>query len=211
MPDYRINEYSIDNKVKIFGKTENFPIKCAFHKNEKAGSSLLVTFPGVDGSHNGYYDKYSKMAYKIVSSSNISVLRTSNPYISGNHWDINFNTVIDHLYSAYGYFEEYIFLGFSAGGSIIVKHAYLHKKIKHLLLINTAKELYTNDILIGLKKFSGEIDMIYGELDPNIELLKLIDQNLLNKINITTIHNCDHLFSGDNIKEFIKIPLKILL
>lgn len=201
-----INEYTIPNKVKFFELEEDHPIFCSYHQVSNT-NKLFIIIPGVDGSHIGYKNKYVTMANNIIQKYKISVLRTSNPYISGVHWDVNFENLMQHVSDKYNHYNEICIFGFSAGASIAVKHAWKYKKIKKLCLVSMAKELQPQNIIDGLKNFDGVVHIHFGKNDPNHSFLEE------NKVFLNSraykyflYEECDHFFSGKHLDRFLALP-----
>lgn len=197
-------EFHIDNKIVLFGKSESIPINCAYHKNEQA-SHLFVTFAGVDGSHNGYNNKYLLMAKHIQENSESSVLRASNPYILSHFWDTNFKSIMDYIDSNLRRYNEISVFGFSAGASIVAKLAHKYPKIKKIILCSMAKELDPIGIKEGLTKFSGKTEIFYGDKDPNHEFISEVEKLNL-PIKVTLFKDYDHYFSDKHFEAFVKLP-----
>lgn len=50
---------------------------------------VLLTVPGVNGSVDGYYEKYVRIADSVQSQFGSAVVRMSNPYIGSYFWESN--------------------------------------------------------------------------------------------------------------------------
>lgn len=197
-------EFQIQNDVYFFELKESFPISCTLHDVPKS-QSLFIIIPGVDGSHNGYMNKYISMANQIVNQTRSSVLRTSNPYISGVHWDLNFTRLMNYVKNEYQSMTNISIFAFSAGASIVAKLAYKYPEIKNIVLCSMARELAPKCIIEGLHTFKGTVSVFYGKDDHNSNLIEYLPK----KANIKTriFNNCDHFFSGKNLETFIKLPI----
>lgn len=58
---------------------------------------ILLTIPGVDGSVDGYEDKYVRIADGIQIKYVVDVVRMSRPFISSFHWKSNIRRVLEFI------------------------------------------------------------------------------------------------------------------
>lgn len=138
--------------------------------------TVLLIIPGVDGSVNGYEDKYVRIANQAQSNHEVAVVRTSNPFISSFHWESNVRRILDyvsrHTHSITGSNKQSRIkvMAHSAGASIVARIAHEYDSITDILLINPAAKLASNAIRDGLKKTNARLTIIFGSEDPSVSL-----------------------------------------
>lgn len=168
---------------------------------------VLLIIPGVDGSVDGYEEKYKRIAESVHNNHGVAVVRTSNPFISSYHWESNIRRILEFIQNNKTNITgseqiEVRIMAHSAGASIVAQIAHEYPNIKRLLLINPATKLGYEKINEGLEKFNGNINILMGSADPSIEELR--------HLNIDVIEGADHYFSGDSLNIFIEAPNKYL-
>lgn len=174
---------------------------------------ILVIFPGVDGSVDGYENKYIKIAEKVQSKTGVAVVRCSNPFISSFHWESNFRRVLEYIEDSStiicGSKDYYLYLfAHSAGASITAHIAWEYPYIKRLLLVNTATKLDMDKIAEGLRHFKGDrLVIVYGDQDASRGDVDKISPSHAKNI---TVIDTDHYFSGSSINKFIGLPTEHL-
>ena len=177
-------------------------------------NTILLTIPGVDGSVDGYKDKYLRIAESVQEENKVSVVRISNPFITSFHWESNIRKALDFISInlpaiTEGNKAEIRIMAHSAGAAVIAQIAWEYPEIKRLLLVNPATKLGLDKMKLGLSMFKGEdITVLYGSLDPAIS-----DVNELNNIegrvpvNTFVLEGIDHHFSGtEGLIQFIAAP-----
>lgn len=175
------------------------------------GNTILLTIPGVDGSVDGYKEKYLRIAESVQEENKVSVVRISNPFISSFHWESNIRQSLDYISInlpsiTEGNKAEIRVVAHSAGAAVIAQIAWEYPEIKRLLLINPATKLGLDKMKLGLGMFKGDdVTVIFGSQDPSI-----YDANELNNtegkipINTFVLEGIDHHFSGtDGLIQFI--------
>ncbi len=181
-------------------------------KIRPANSKRVVLFvPGVDGSVDGYMNKYINASDHLVNNHDVGIVRISNDFISSFHWEDNIKQALNFLEdNASKYFSsddlEISVVGHSAGASVIAAVAHRYPAIRQILLINAAKGLHTDQILDGLSKFDGNLVVVYGSNDPSkdfISDIKNVKPNSFTHI----VDGADHHFTGEHIKTFEQLPL----
>ncbi len=175
---------------------------------------IFVTIPGVDGSVDGYENKYVDIANSVQHAHGVAVVRASNPFITSFHWKSNVRQLLAYIsdnaerISGSDSPELYI-MAHSAGAAIIAQIAHEYQEIKRLLLINTATKLGIDQILDGLKRLqSKRTIVVYGELDPGA-----VDYSKFSKLpnlKVALEPNTDHNFSGEAKQKFINLPTQLL-
>ena len=167
---------------------------------------VVIILPGVDGSVDGFENKYVRMADNITSKQRKAVVRLSNPFISYYHWE-------DNLREALAYVEENAqelfgaedisieIIGHSAGAAAAASVAWEYPAIKKLLLINTASVVGPEKIVDGLRKYKNEAKVVFGSEDPSLPFAAMLPDET--QINI--IKGADHHFTGEHLETFIKL------
>lgn len=168
---------------------------------------VVVILPGVDGSVDGFENKYVRMADNITSKQRKAVVRLSNPFISYYHWEDNLREALayveENAQQLFGTEEISIeIIGHSAGAAAAASLAWEYPAIKKLLLINTAPAVGPERIVDGLSKYSNEVQFVFGSEDPAIKFTETLPDDA--KINV--IEGADHYFSGEHLETFIALP-----
>jgi pimeloyl-ACP methyl ester carboxylesterase len=188
------NEFKIDCSLEVFVSPANNNI-------------IFITIPGVDGSIDGYKDKYKRITENMQKEHGVATVRMSNPFISSSHWDNNIRQVLDYILANKLAITEHEdieihIMAHSAGAAIIAQVAWEYPEIKKLLLVNTAFKMNPDNILKGLPKYTGDVRLIFGSKDPSIDWA----EKLKEKYKVTVIDGVDHNFSGEYIETFIELP-----
>lgn len=175
---------------------------------------ILLTIPGVDGSVDGYKNKYISIAEGVQAERDVAVVRMANPFISSFHWESNIRRAMEYIrlnmpaISASNDAEIRV-MAHSAGAAIIAQIAWEFPEIKRLLLVNPAANLGVEKIQQGLAKFNGDyITVLYGSLDSNIDSASAITETKTNvPVHTFVLDGIDHHISGDRgLIEFIAAP-----
>ena len=159
---------------------------------------VLLTIPGVDGSVDGYEDKYIRMVEGVRQIHNVAAVRIANPFITSFHWESNPRRILDYISknteaitSSTGQPRMKI-VAHSAGASIIA---------------NPALKLDSQAILAGLKKTEANVTIIFGEDDPSVSFSAALRED---GHDVVVLEGVDHHFTGDSIMDFIKLPQEYL-
>ena len=59
--------------------------------------TILLTIPGVDGSVDGYEQKYVRMVEAYQSIHNVAAVRMENPFITSHHWESNIRHAFEYI------------------------------------------------------------------------------------------------------------------
>lgn len=177
-------------------------------------STILLTVPGVDGSVDGYKDKYLRIAESVQEENKVSVVRISNPFITSFHWESNIRKALDYISInlpsiTEGNKAEIRVMAHSAGAAVIAQIAWEYPEIKRLLLVNPATKLGLDKMKLGLSMFKGDdITVLIGSLDPSItDVNELSDTDSKVPINTFVLEGIDHNFSGnEGLIQFISAP-----
>lgn len=174
---------------------------------------IILTVPGVDGSVDGYDEKYKRIASNVNADNKAAVVRIGNPFITSFHWESNIRRALEYIeqnaksISGSDEFELRI-MAHSAGAAVVASLAWEYPQIGRLLLVNPAKKLWTERVVSNLGEFqSGHVYVVSGEFDDSKELPMPLNSKL-KKILIT---NADHNFSGESLNYFVSLPEKYLL
>lgn len=196
------------------GVTIDCSLDVAVHPAES--NVIFVTIPGVDGSVDGYKNKYVDIANSVQGRHHAAVVRASNPFITSFHWESNLRNLLayirDNAERISGTATPGLYImAHSAGAAITAQIAHEYPQIKRLLLVNIASKLGMSKILVGLSSFNGEqIAIVYGEHDPSITSIN--DFKQLKTKTIKTVHTLpgiDHNFSSDTgLESFKQLPLQ---
>lgn len=179
-----------------------------------SSNTILLTIPGVDGSVDGYKDKYLRIAESVQEENKVSVVRISNPFITSFHWESNIRKVLDYISInlpsiTEGNKAEIRVMAHSAGAAVIAQIAWEYPEIKRLLLVNPATKLGLDKMKLGLSMFKGDdITVLFGSLDPSIDdVNRLASIEGRVPINTFVLEGTDHHFSGtDGLIQFIAAP-----
>ena len=175
---------------------------------------ILLTIPGVDGSVDGYKDKYRRIADSVQEEHRVSVISISNPFITSFHWESNIRKALEFISInlptiTEGNEAEIRIMAHSAGAAVIAQIDWEYPEIKRLLLINPATKLGLDKMKLGLSMFKGDdITVLYGSLDPAIsDVNEFCDIDSRTPINTFVLEGVDHHFSGTNgLIQFITAP-----
>jgi len=167
---------------------------------------VVLILPGVDGSVDGYENKYVQMADKIVKEQHKGVVRVSNHFITSFHWEDNLRQALgfidENSKEIFGHEEVDIeIIAHSAGASVAAWLAWEYPNIKKLVLINTAAGLKPDRIIKGINQYSNRVIFIYGSEDPSVGF----SRNLPGNTEVQIIEGADHYFSDEHLEKFIGV------
>ena len=174
---------------------------------------VLLTVPGVDGSVDGFGDKYVKIAENIQERYGAAIVRIANPFITSYHWESNIRRALDHIIN---HAEEITshkdieirIMAHSAGAATVAQIALEYPEITRILLINPATKLGIDKIKHGLSEFCGsKIAVLFGSEDPSVKDTDEISEPIqTSRIQTYILEGVDHNFSGKSLETFIKAP-----
>lgn len=55
---------------------------------------IFLIVPGLDGSLDGFMNKYQEIVDRIHEKHNVTCVRMSNPFITSSHWETNLRSVL---------------------------------------------------------------------------------------------------------------------
>lgn len=174
---------------------------------------VLLTVPGVDGSVDGFEDKYVKIAESIQEKYGAAIVRIANPFITSYHWESNIRQAINYMLvnteEITGHKDAEIrIMAHSAGAAVVAQIAWEYPEITRLLLINPATKLGIDKIKYGLSEFGGnKITVIFGSEDPSVnDAAELSKADETARMRTLILDGVDHHFSGDALKLFMQTP-----
>lgn len=164
---------------------------------------VVLIVPGVDGSVDGYEDKYKRIAETLHKIHGAAIVRISNPFISSLHWESNVRNILNYIEtnsSDITTSDKFVVkvMAHSAGASVVAQVTNEYPYINHLLLINPASKLNIEGTKKGLNEFNGKIDILLGEEDPSLDDFEGFE--------ITVVKGADHNFSGEAFTAFLNAP-----
>ena len=168
---------------------------------------ILLIVPGVDGSVDGYENKYKRIAENINSEFGATVIRMSNPRNMAGYHLRNLFEVLDFIEKNYDMSKKRLHIvGHSLGGYMISEVAPMYDYIDKILLINPAT-LLDNNAFNQLKGRARESNIfLIGDKDLSYDLINQFEN--LGVVNIE--HGADHHFSGASFNTFLKAPAQYL-
>jgi len=175
--------------------------------------TVLLIIPGVDGSVNGYEDKYIRIAEQVQDRHGVAVVRIANPFISSFHWESNPRRILDYIeknasvITGSSEVPRIKVMAHSAGASIIARIAHEYDNISDILLVNPAEKLGSNAIRQGLSKTNASVKIVFGEKDPSISFSEALQGD---GHRVKVVEGADHNFSGDSLPLFIGLPQEYL-
>ncbi len=201
----------IDWQETMNGVTIDCSLDIAIHPADS--KIVLLTVPGVDGSVDGFENKYVKIAESIQEKYGAAIVRMANPFITSYHWESNIrqslNYIIENTEEITGHKDvEIRIMAHSAGAAIVAQIAWEYPEITRILLINPATKLGIDKIKYGLSEFGVDrITIIFGSEDPSVGDVDTIAKlSEAKNVNTHILEGVDHNFSGDSLEEFISAP-----
>lgn len=175
--------------------------------HEGGSDEIVLIIPGIDGSVDGYENKYLKMAEGIRRKNGATVIRMSNPHNLAGYHLRNLFEVMDYIEKNYDMSKSRLdMVAHSLGAYMVGTTASMYDYVDKVLLINPAIGLdiqsYEN-----LKDRPKESNIfLIGENDPSLRY-----SDLFNSVGIVNIElGADHHFSGAAFDAFIEAPVKYL-
>lgn len=188
---------------EINGHAIDCSLDIAIHSADS--NIIFLTIPGVDGSIDGYENKYVRVAEDIQNKYGAAIVRMSNPYISSFFWESNIRQVLqfieDDAKAITGKEDfELRIMAHSAGAAILAQIAWEYPLISRLLLVNPAMKLGPDKIKRGLSELNDKrITILVGSNDPSISETKDLTVD-----NTVVVEGADHNFSGDAFPLFLE-------
>lgn len=168
---------------------------------------ILLTVPGVDGSINGYNNKYKRIAENINRKYGATVVRMSNPYNLMRYHYRNLFEVLDFIEQKYDMSKKKLYaMGHSLGAYMAGATAHMYDYIDKILLINPATGLEQSELSNLQNREKNKNIILIGEKDPSYK--NRDEYSKYAKIHV--VKNADHHFSGHSFTKFINAADKYL-
>ncbi len=206
-----VKTHKLQWQEEMNGVTIDCSLDIAIHPAESSVVMLIV--PGVDGTVDGYQNKYVNIANNVQTQHGAAVVRMSNPFITSYHWESNVRRALEYIQDNAKAMAgtskiEIMVMAHSAGAAIVACIAWEYPNISRLMLINPATKLDMQKIKYGLAEFGGnKITILIGSKDPAAEHVKeLTSANETAIMRTFVIEGADHNFSGDAFAVFMGAP-----
>ena len=174
---------------------------------------ILLTVPGVDGSVDGFENKYVRIAESIQEKYGAAIVRMANPFITSYHWESNIRQALNYILENAEEITDHQdidirIVAHSAGAAIVAQIAWEYPEITQILLVNPATKLGIDKIQYGLSEIGGsKITVLFGSEDPSVgdvdEISKLSEAK---NVHTHILEGVDHNFSGESLEAFITAP-----
>ena len=174
----------------------------------EGNNTIVFIKAGQNGSLYGYQNKYIKMAKRLNKKYGCTVICSSNPFDGNNPLDNAMEVIEDYAKK----FDDYkiYYLGFSNGALIGAWYGVKYPKIQRMALVNGPLMYNYHNTKEGALSFDKErLSFVYGEYDPSIGYIDLLNNIKNNKIKVYIEEGQDHHFSKSE-EEFQSIPDKYL-
>lgn len=200
------SELSITSSVEI-------PCQVDIRIHPAESDAIILLVPGVDGSVDGYDNKYRRIAERL-NKKGYAVVRMSHPFVSSQHWHAPLTRVLSYIrenaQTICGKDEYELWAqGHSAGAAVLAMEAQDWPEITKLLLINTATALQPHNILEGLMNYDRDVLFLQGSDDPAAEEVEELAHSLSRAF--IMVNGADHHFSGEQFETFLSAAEKHLL
>ncbi|MFZ3009945.1 MAG: hypothetical protein WA030_02920 [Candidatus Microsaccharimonas sp.] len=184
-------------------------IDIAIHRGNT--NKLLLIIPGVDGTLDGYQDKYKIIAQSINDKHDASVIRINNPFITSYHWESNIRNILEYIRSNQKKISpnnnkpyDIRIMAHSAGAAIVARIAWEYPDISRVLLVNPAAKLGLDKIVSGLNNLDNQkAIVIFGENDPARQYAELL--GAIPTTTASVVNGADHNFTGESFSLFLDL------
>ena len=164
---------------------------------------LVLIVPGVDGSVDGYQNKYVTMAERIQKACGATVIRMSNPMNLAHDHMRNLYEVMDHIEANFDTAHLKLdLIGHSLGGYMIGALAYSYDYVDQILMINPAVSLDREDFKSLAERKIQNNHVLIGSNDPSY---KYRDE-FAKYAQVHIVDGADHYFSDKYLDDFIDAP-----
>ena len=202
-----MNHHNITIKYIQEGNYFNDEVNIEISTIEGQSDIILLIVPGIDGSVDGYKNKYKAIAENINSRFGATVIRMSNPSnMAGLHLR-NLFEVLEFIENTYDLSTKTLYImGHSLGAYMTSIVSPIFDYIDKILLINPAT-LIDNDVFDDLSQRPRQLNIfLISEQDPSF---KLVDK--FKEVGTVYIQpNADHYFSDQSFEAFLSAPEKYL-
>lgn len=186
----------------------DFNCKLQIAKHPGDDKNIFLIIPGVDGSLDGYEDKYLKIAESVNHKHGHTSYQIDNPYISRLHWESNVRQILDHIFMEHPEVESINIMAHSAGAWVIGNIAHEYPEIKRVLMVNPASNVDLDELRSNIEKNkSATFTLLIGSSDPSHEHHHKFK---MDNSQVVIVEGADHHFSGDSFLVFLAAPSKYL-
>ena len=203
-----MNHHNTTIKYIQEGNCFNDEVNIEVSTIEGQSDIILLIVPGIDGSVDGYKNKYKTIAENINSRFGATVIRMSNPSnMAGLHLR-NLFEVLEFIENTYDLSTKTLhIMGHSLGAYMTSIVSPIFDYIDKILLINPAT-LIDNDVFNDLSQRPRQSNIfLISEQDPSF---KFVDK--FKEVGTVYIQpNADHHFSANHLKPFYLLPKNISL
>ena len=203
-----MNHHNTTIKYIQEGNCFNDEVNIEVSTIEGQSDIILLIVPGIDGSVDGYKNKYKTIAENINSRFGATVIRMSNPSnMAGLHLR-NLFEVLEFIENTYDLSTKTLYImGHSLGAYMTSIVSPIFDYIDKILLINPAT-LIDNDVFNDLSQRPRQSNIfLISEQDPSFKFVDKIKE-------VGTVYiqpNADHHFSANHLKPFYLLPKNISL
>jgi predicted esterase YcpF (UPF0227 family) len=164
---------------------------------------LVLIVPGVDGSVDGYQNKYVAMAERIQKACGATVIRMGNPMNLAHDHMRNLYEVMDYIEANFDTAHLKLdLIGHSLGGYMIGALAYSYDYVDQILMINPAVSLDREDFKSLAERKIQNNHVLIGSNDPSY---KYRDE-FAKYAQVHIVDGADHYFSDKYLDDFIDAP-----
>ena len=161
---------------------------------------IFLIVPGIDGSIDGYENKYKRIAESINHKYQVTVIRMSNPYNLMKFHYRNLFEVLDYIEKHFDMQNKKLYaMGHSLGAYMLGATAHLFDYIDKILLINPATGLEQNEFSNMSERDKNKNIILIGDKDPSYDNYN--EYSRYAKVHI--IKGADHHFSGECFTSFL--------
>lgn len=168
---------------------------------------ILLIVPGIDGSLDGYENKYKTIAENINQKYKATVIRMSNPYNPMKYHYRNLFEVLNFIEKNFDLQNKKLYvMGHSLGAYMIGATAHIYDYIDKILLINPATGLDQNELTNMSERHIDKNIILIGDKDPSCEHCD--EYSKYAKVHI--VKGADHHFSKNSFTDFLNAADKYL-
>lgn len=167
----------------------------------EGSSTVFFIKVGQDGNIYGYNDKYMILAEMVHDRFGYTCVTASNPFDGEDPIGHAFSTVDEMKGDCSVYY-----MGHSNGARAGALFGYRYDRIKKMVLSDSPLEdCDIDEINEALRKFKGDVTMVYGEFDDSADRIHLLDET----VKVEMIPGEDHNYTKD-MQDLYDIPFRHL-
>ena len=168
---------------------------------------IVLIIPGVDGSLDGYLNKYRTIAEQLNSKYDAIVIRMSNPHNPMHEYNRNIFEVLKYIEEQFDMKNMKLrIVGHSLGAYMAGSVAYMFDYIDKVLMINPVTRIDWDDMRSLIERPKSSNIFLIGDKDASYDLLKNYKQ--LGTVHV--VRGADHHFSDKSLDSFIDAPARYL-